>query len=307
MAREMKLIVNPAAANGGVGKRWPQIHDFLRSQGADFDAELTKAPGHAIELARQAMEKGYKIIVAVGGDGTVNEVINGLVVEGTTGADVALGMIPYGVGTDLARTLGIPRDYKEACKLLLRGERRTVDLGQITCIHEGREITRYFINAAGLGFDAEVAELTNRLSKLKALGGTIPYVISVLITLVTYRNKRMDITFDGRNLKARVNLAMVCNGQYLAGGMHMAPHASLDDGSFDLIIVGDFGKLELVATFPRVYKGTHLTHPKVDEYRDVKKVRIESQERALIQAEGEIVGEAPATFRIIPHALQVLV
>lgn len=303
---EMKVIVNPAAASWAVERRWPQVRDLLRDRGAKFQAELTEAPCHATELARQALAEGYRLIVAVGGDGTVNEVINGLVVEGKVDPEITLGILPLGVGTDFVRTLGIPRDYKDACRCLMTGRKCTIDLGQMTCIHEGREVNRYFINAAGLGFDAEVANLTNRLSKVKALGGTIPYVISLLITLIHYQNKDVEIYIDGRNLETRANLVMVCNGQYLAGGMHAAPHASLDDGAFDVILVGDFGKLEFIATVPKVYSGTHLTHPKVDEYRGVKEVRVEAQERMFIQAEGESMGEAPVTFRIIPQALKVL-
>ncbi|MEA3459306.1 MAG: YegS/Rv2252/BmrU family lipid kinase, partial [Chloroflexota bacterium] len=203
MAKEMKLIVNPAAANGAAGKRWPQVCDFLHHQGANFEAELTEARGHATKLARQALDEGYRLIVAVGGDGTANEVVNGLVVGGSIDPAVTMGILPLGVGTDFAHILGISRDYKIACQRLLEGKERIIDLGQIACIREGREVDRYFVNAAGLGFDAEVANLTNRLSKLKALGGTIPYVISLLITLAAYRNKNMEISFDGQSLKMR--------------------------------------------------------------------------------------------------------
>ena len=149
----MKLIVNPMAANGAVGKNCPHIRDFLQAEGARFDAVLTEEPRHATQLARQALDDGYRTIVAVGGDGTVNEVINGLVVEGSVDPEVVLGIIPWGTGADFTRSLGIPRDYMEAGRKLLRVETRPVDLGRITCLRDGRELERYFINAAGLGFD----------------------------------------------------------------------------------------------------------------------------------------------------------
>ena len=300
----MKLIVNPEAANGAVGKNWPRIRDFLQAEGARFDAALTEKPGHATQLARQALDDGYRTIVAVGGDGTVNEVINGLVVEGSVDPEATLGIIPWGTGADFARMLGIPRDYMEACRHLLRSEPRPVDLGRITCLREGQEVERYFINAAGLGFDGEVAEIVNRFPKV--LGGTITYLACLLISLVTYRNKNVELSFDGQPVRGRVNSVVVCNGRYFGGGMFIAPGAALDDGLFYVVILGNLNKLEVVVNLPRIYKGTHLTHPKVSHF-SAKEIHVEAKERMFLQAEGELIGEAPATFRVIPRALKVLV
>ncbi len=300
----MKLIVNPAAANGAVRKNWPRIRDSLQAEGASFDAVLTEEPGHATRLARQALDDGFRTIVAVGGDGTVNEVINGLAEEGSVDPEVVLGIIPWGTGADFARMLGIPRDYMEACRHLLRSEPRPVDLGRITCLREGREVERYFINAAGLGFDGEVAEIVNRFPKV--LGGTITYLTCLLIGLVTYRNKNIELSFDGQPVRGRVNSVVVCNGCYFGGGMFIAPGASFDDGFFYVVILGNLNKLEVVVNLPRIYKGTHLTHPKVSHF-SAKEIHVEAKERMFLQAEGELIGEAPATFRIIPRALKVLV
>ena len=304
----MKLIVNPTAANGAVGKNWLRIRDFLQADAAsltaEFDAVLTEEPGHATQLARQALDDGFRTIVAVGGDGTVNEVVNGLVEEGGVDPEVVLGIIPWGTGADFARMLGIPRDYMEACRHLLRSEPRPVDLGRITCFREGREVERYFINAAGLGFDGEVAEVVNRFPKV--LGGTITYLTCLLIGLVTYRNKNVEFSFDGQPVRGRVNSIVVCNGRYFGGGMFIAPGAAFDDGLFNVVVMGNLNKLEVVVNLPRIYKGTHLTHPKVSHF-SAKEVRVEAQERMFLQAEGELIGEAPATFQMIPRALKVLV
>jgi diacylglycerol kinase (ATP) len=300
----MKLIVNPEAANGAVGKNWPRIRDFLQAEGAEFDAVLTEGPGHATPLARQALGDGFRTIVAVGGDGTVNEVINGLVVKGSVDPEVTLGIIPWGTGADFTRMLGIPRDYVEACRHLLRSEPRPVDLGRITCLREGQEVERYFINAAGLGFDGEVAELVNRFPKV--LGGTMTYLTCLFIGLVTYRNKNVALSFDGQPVRGRVNSVVVCNGCYFGGGMFIAPGAAFDDGLFYVVILGNLSKLEVVANVPRIYKGTHLTHPKVSHFA-AKEIHVEARERMFLQAEGELIGEAPATFRVIPRALKVLV
>jgi diacylglycerol kinase (ATP) len=305
MEAAMRVIVNPAAANGAVGKRWPQMRDVLRAEGGQFDASLTEAPNHATELAREALFAGYRTIVAVGGDGTFNEVINGLVVEDRTDPAVNLGIISGGTGSDLVRTLGIPHDYRAACHRLLCGKLHCVDLGLITCVSEGREIQRYFLNVAGLGFDGEVAERTNCSSK--ALGGTVPFLSSLFVSLLTYQNKTVEVTLDGQQcLQQRANSVMVCNGRYVGGSMHIAPHAAPDDGLFDVVIIGDTSKLEVIANVPRIYRGTHLSHPKVDEYR-AREVRVKAQERMLLQADGELIGEAPAAFQIIPQALHVLV
>jgi len=300
----MRLIVNPAAANGAVGKNWPRLCDFLQAEGAEFDAVLTEEPGHATLLARQALDDGFRTIVAVGGDGTVNEVVNGLVEEGTVDPEVALGIVPCGTGADFTRTLDIPRDYVEACRHLLRLETRLVDLGKVTCVCEGREVERYFINAAGLGFDGEVCDLVNRFPKV--LGGTIPYLTCLLIGLVTYRNKNVVFSFDGQSARGRVNSVVVCNGRYFGGGMFIAPGAAFDDGLFCVVVLGNLNKLEVVVNLPRIYKGTHLTHPKVSHFA-AQEVHVEAQERMFLQAEGELIGEAPATFRVIPQALRVLV
>jgi YegS/Rv2252/BmrU family lipid kinase len=305
MEAMMRVIVNPVAANGAVGKRWPQIRDILQAGGGQFDASFTKGPNHATELAREALSAGYRTIVAVGGDGTLNEVVNGLVIEGMVDPMVNLGIIPGGTGSDSVRTLGIPHDCRAAYDCLLHGKPDRIDLGLITCVSKGQEIRRYFINAAGLGFDGEVCERTNRISK--AIGGTLPFLSSLFVKLLTYQNKAVEITLDGQqHLQQKANSVIVCNGRYVGGGMHIGPHATLNDGLFDVIVIGDTSKLEVVANVPRIYRGTHLSHPKVEEYR-AREVRVKAQERMFLQADGELIGEAPATFQIIPQALHVLV
>jgi diacylglycerol kinase (ATP) len=305
MKKAMRVIVNPVAANGAVGKRWPQMRDILQAEGGRFDASFTEGPNHATELARDALSAGYQTIVAVGGDGTLHEVVNGLVREGLVDPTVNLGIIPGGTGADSVRTLGIPHDYRAACHRLLRSKPDCIDLGLITCVSQGQEVQRYFLNVAGLGFDGEVAERVNRSSK--ALGGTIPFLSSLFVKLLTYQNKTVEVTLDGQQrLQQKANSVVVCNGCYVGGSMHIAPRAALDDGLFDVIIIGDTSKLEIVANVPRIYRGTHLSHPKVDEYR-AREVRVKARERMFLQADGELIGEAPATFQIIPQALHVLV
>jgi len=299
-----KIIINPVASGGKVGQQWPQISEVLRQGGLQFDAELTQAPLHAIEIARRALDQGFRHFVAVGGDGTVHEVVNGLVVEGHIPPDVTLSIIPGGTGSDTIRVMGISRDPLQACRTALGHQTRTVDIGVMECLREGKPITRYFVNVAGLGFDGEVCVRVNRSSK--RIGGTLPYLTSLVLTLFAYSNKDVQLTVDGQPSQGRFNSVVICNGQYFGGGMWVGPKAAPDDGLFDVVLLGDLNKLEFLLNVPRVYKGTHLTHPKVKSMQ-AREVHVQAAQPMFIQAEGELVGEAPATFRIIPGALNLRV
>lgn len=299
-----KVIVNPVASGGKVGKRWPELRDILTRGGLQFEAELTQRQGHATEIAQRALADGFRYIVSLGGDGTTNEVLNGLVVDGRIPEDVVLSIIPGGTGSDFVRVVGIPRDPVQACQVTLGHNTRRIDLGEIRCQKDGQAITRYFVNVAGLGFDSEVCERVNRMNK--RISGTLPYLTSLVLTLFAYHNKDVELTYDGQSLSGRFNSVIVCNGQYFGGGMRIGPQALLDDGIFDLVLLGEMSKLEFLANVPRVYSGTHLTHPKITSLQG-KDIRVKAKQRMFIQAEGELVGEAPATFRILPGALNVRV
>ncbi len=302
--RGAKVIVNPVASGGKVGKRWPELHSLLTQGGLPFAAELTQYPGHATEIARAALEQGITYVICFGGDGTVHEVVNGLVVDGRISPDVILSIIPGGTGSDFVRILGISRDPRRACQTILGRATRVVDIGVIRCVRDGQPTERYFVNVAGLGFDGETSVRVNRMSK--RIGGTIPYLTGLTLTLLSYTNKDVELSFDGQQLGGRFNSVIVCNGQYFGGGMWVGPRAAADDGLFDVVVLKDLNKLEFLLNVPRVYKGTHLSHPKVQSFQ-AQEVHVEAKQRMFIQAEGELVGEAPATFRIIPGALQLRV
>jgi len=301
------LIVNPASAYGRTRERWPAIQEALRTHGLEYIAAFTEQRGHAIDLARQAAAQGYSLIVAVGGEGTVNEVVNGLVDQsGRFPANVSLGILPSGTGTDFVRSLDIPRDPIAAVRHLKGAVVRTVDLGYLECAPpsgEGPAVQRYFVNVAGLGFDGEVAERVEHSSK--AIGGTIPYLMNLFACLLAYQNKDVEIRYNGQTVTGRANSVIAANGRYFGGGMFIAPNASLDDGLLDWLLLGDLSKVEVVVNLPRLYKGTHIYHPKVRVYR-AREIQVTARERMLIQADGELVGQAPVTFRVIPKALRVV-
>jgi YegS/Rv2252/BmrU family lipid kinase len=298
-----RLIVNPAAGAGKTAKRWPRILQFLKKTGMRFEHDLTEAPGHAIELAKAAVSKGYKLIVPVGGDGTINEVVNGLYETGSL-KDVALAIIGTGTGGDYIRTLGVPRDCFAACERLLHPQETKVDLGMIEHGEGNEKKHRLFTNFAGLGFDAEVVRATTK--NFKKLGSVPSYLAGLLTTLVCYRNRELTIKTGGKVENLRVCTIIMSNGKYGGGSMFIAPQADLRDGLFDVVIIGDVSKPDLLVSLPHVYKGTHLTHPKITLKR-VREIEIQSRTRIALQADGELIGEAPARFTVLPSALTVLV
>ncbi|MGQ9554642.1 MAG: diacylglycerol/lipid kinase family protein [Anaerolineae bacterium] len=307
---ELRVIVNPTAAHGAVGREWPEMRSFFRQQGMAFRDALTEAPGHATELARQAIEEGYSTIVAVGGDGTVNEVVNGLV----DGSDVGYGKVPAaslavisrGTGCDLVRTLGMRRPLDTMHALARRQVTRTIDLGEIVMEHGGKKVRRLFINVAGLGFDGEVVEGLLQRGDSKRGGGTIPYLMQVVRTVMHYDNKKVRARIDGLDMEGLYTAFFACNGKYLAGGMRIAPGAEVNDGLFDVVVVGPLSRPGLLARLPTIYFGWHTIFPQIRIYR-AKQLQVDTEDRLLIQADGELVGTAPATMRIIPQALRVRV
>ena len=298
-----KFIVNPVAGALTTKKKWPLISSLLKRLGIHFDYQFTEGIGHAIELAKEAAIEGYHRIVAVGGDGTINEVANGIINSNNT-ADTALGVISTGTGGDFIRSVGIPHDYVQACSCL-NGERSlAVDVGVVEYHKLGKPMQRYFINSAGTGFDAAVIALTEKSSK--RFGGTIPYLLGVLRTILTYRNKQVTYKVGDTTETKRIVSIMVANGRYAGGGMKFAPTAKLDDGLLDMLVISDMGKLELIKAFPSVYKGTHIFHPKV-KLQQTDRVSVESNEKLPVYADGELLGEGPVVFRLIPARLQVMV
>jgi YegS/Rv2252/BmrU family lipid kinase len=298
-----KVIVNPVAGARSTRRKWPIISRLLERIGLTFDFNYTEGVGHAMELARIAASDGYRYLVAVGGDGTVNEVANGIL-HSTNASTTTLGVVSTGTGSDFARSAGLARDYTTACANLTSSKRLTIDVGLVEYQRDGKRQERFFVNSAGVGFDAAVVKETERLPKF--FGGTIPYVAGMLRALVSYKNKDIVLKVGDEEESRRVLNVAVANGNYCGGGMRIAPEAKLDDRLLDVVIIGDMGKLELLKEFPTVYKGTHINHPKVS-MRKVTNVSIESAEPMLVYADGEMLGECPASFRVAPATLSLVV
>ena len=299
-----KVIVNPAAGAGKTGKLWPRIMNTFQKQGLRFEHALTEAPGHAVELAKAAAKKGYDMLVSVGGDGTIHEIVNGLYASGSL-KDNLLGIVETGTGGDYIRTTGHPKNYEDACRHLLQPKKRTVDLGMVEYHKNGSKAERLFVNFAGMGIDSEIVR--RMTLKYKKLGSLPSYLMGMLTSLVTYQNRRISITIDGKTEERRILTVIINNGKYGGGGMCTSPAADLEDGLLDVMIAGDLNKPEFLWSLPRLYKGTHVTHHKVTVKR-VKEVEVKSLgEKLYLQADGELLGEVPARFRIMPAALNIIV
>ena len=276
---------------------------MLRHIGLSFDYQFTEGVGHAVDLARDAASDGYRYLVAVGGDGTINEVANGILYS-TRPSETSLGVVSTGTGSDFVRSLGIPRDYHGACSCLTSSRRVLIDVGVVEYQSRGKTLQRFFVNAAGIGFDAVVVEATECLPKY--FGGTIPYLAGLLRALVGYHNKSVSISVAGKIETKRVLTVVVANGRYFGGGMHIAPTAEFNDNLLDLVVIGDISKFDLLKSLSLVYKGDHLTHPKVSLLK-ADRITIDSPERFLVHADGELLGEGPVSFWLKPAALSIVV
>jgi diacylglycerol kinase (ATP) len=294
-------LVNPASANGSTGRRWPELARQASALGLTGDALFSERPEHLRELARHAVDEGATLVVAVGGDGTVNEVASGIVGIG----GVELAVIPRGTGVDFVRTFGIPTKLDGAVEVALRGRTREVDAGRVGYrAWSGEAAEGWFFNAAGVGISGAIAKRTNESSK--ALGGKLSYLSSTLAVFVRWQNTEVQVSVDDASRSGRMHEVVIANGRYLGGGMMMCPEASPDDGLFDVLLIGDLTKRDLVQTMPKIYRGKHLPHPKAELLRGAV-VSVESEEPLPIQLDGEQPGTTPARFELVPRALRVRV
>lgn len=285
-----QLIANPTAGRGRTRQYLPLIEEAFRSSSHEYRLSLTEAPGHATELAREAVRAGYERIVAIGGDGTMNEVLNGVA---ETAA--ALGVIPSGTGNDLARSLGIPLDLKAATRVALDPLVRRIDLG--------KERGAYFAVLAGLGFAADVIHHTN--THRGPLRGQLAIAASVVATVAALTPKPLHVTIDGVSYDGPTEAVFVMNTRFCGGGLMVAPDAKEDDGLFDIVLMRDFTRMELLKILPKVYSGRHVGHPKVEFYRG-RTVKIASAWPLVKMVDGNTYGETPLEAEIVPGALAVL-
>ncbi len=300
-------IVNPSSANGKTKDKWPMFHDILQNSAIHVEFAYTSGYGKGTFLTREAIAKGYRKIIAVGGDGTVNEVVNGLIVNDCICDDnIELAVLSNGTGSDFIRTLKPENDIHTFVRALKRECYRSIDIGKII-YHQNQQnnTSRYFINVSNLGIGAEVVNLVNKRSK--ALGSKLTYFTGTMSTILKYKNMEVSMKLDNSQIIEGVFCGlMICNGQYIGGGMQIAPLAELDDGWFDIMVINDITKLKLFSRFPLIYKGKHIELPEVEVYR-CQSLAIQTLESTIIEADGEIIGRSPCQYSILPKCLRLRV
>lgn len=305
-ATTLQVIVNPASGNGRAMKQWPAISAALLEHGLAHRVEFTTGPDDATQLARAMAMNGAQTIVAVGGDGTVNEIINGMIANGELiNPDTRLMIIPAGTGKDLGRTVGTGR-IERAIKAHLDGSHALIDLGQITYHKDsGEEVTRYFANVADLGLGATVAARINRSSK--RLGGLLTYLLAAVRTIIAFQPTRVRVDVEGETIyDATANMVVMANARFFAGGMRVAPDASLCDGLLELFILTDVGKRALLTKLlPAVYRGKHIGHPGVLHVR-ARTISVTCPDGMLLEMDGEQVGNAPVSVEVKEQILPVV-
>lgn len=301
------IIVNPISANKTTIKEWPRFEKTLSEAGYLFEVALTEYPGHASELAKKALKLGYKTVMSVGGDGTMNEVVNGFFENGRLiNENSRLAVFSRGTGSDFVRTLGIDNSIEAMLVILDRDQEKLIDVGHLSFADaDGKMSARYFLNVADIGIGAETANRVNKHSK--RLSGFLSFMLGTLSTVVMYRNKNYEVVIDDEIILNEImNSVIIANGKYFGGGMMVAPDAVLDDGVFDIIILGNLSKPDIIKSFPLIYKGKHMNHPRLKHYKG-SKIKVTSGDKGLIEVDGEIPGRADAVFELMPKALKILI
>lgn len=303
---EWFVIVNPNAGKRKGAKDWLKIAALLNEAGIRFTNVFTEHKDHASKLAKKYIENGHKKIIVVGGDGTLNEVVNGVFNQShcpTT--DITLAMIPVGTGNDWCRMFKIPGDYKQAINLIIKGKTFIQDAGSLTYYtSENQHPVRYFINMAGLGFDAMVAKKTNK-QKEAGKSNPLSYFYNIFTSLFSYQNTSATITFDNETFKSDVFTMSVGIGMYNGGGMKQAPNASPDDGLFDISIIRPIGKFKVIRNVLKLFDGSYVKLPEVSSFQS-SSILIETRSPLYIEADGESLGHSPFEFKIVSKSIKLI-
>ena len=289
------VIVNPTAGGGRALKSVDWLRERLGAR-PDVRIEITRRPGDAETIAADAVRHGHDRVIAVGGDGTVQEVVNGLL---AAGEPAAMGIVPLGSGNDLARSLGLPIELASAWKIAIGHATRAIDVARA---RNGSGTERWFASAGGIGFDAQVAAAVADRSGWQA--GRAGYLLTTLAELRRFENRRIRLTIDGATETADVLFVAIANGAYYGGGMRIAPDATVDDGRLDVCVVGDISRLTVLRQLPNLYRGTHVNHPAVT-MRSGTIVEADGDGDTRVHLDGEPFGVLPLRVAVSHRALAV--
>lgn len=300
----MVLICNSRSGRGGVGRALPDVRAHLEERELDYEVRYTEGPGHATELAREALGQGLRFLVAVGGDGTIHEVVNGMLEDDRpVSGDAVLGVVAAGTGSDFVKTFGIPATMPAHAVAHLDGPNSfPIDIGKITYRENGSETTRYFANIAEVGLGAAAVAKAQRLPRWL---GPMMYFVAFWLAVRTHRTARVTVDLVDRTYEGRMNNLVVANGQFFGGGMKVAPKAVPTDGLLD-VQIEHARKKDAIALMPKVYKGQHVPHPDILEAKRAR-VSIETDTPMPIEADGEVLGHTPAVFEVLRDVVQLKV
>lgn len=307
MGERWMVIINPNAGRRKGEKDWPTIDRLLRQKGFSFHYAFSQYPRHAIEIARKSVEQGYRKIMAVGGDGTINEVVNGVFLQSKVPTnEVSLAVIPVGTGNDWGKMFQISGNYQQVVDIIARGKWFLQDAGIVDYHNGDVKHSRYFINIAGIGFDALVAKKTNS-RKQKGKSSPLSYLLALFSSLLKYNSCEAEIVAGPGN-KVNTSLFSMNVGicRYNGGGMKQTPNAIPDDGLFDLTIIRKVKKRRVIRHVAKIYKGSHLSLPYVSTLR-THTVSITSPTPMNLEVDGESLGHTPLEFSIIPSSIKVIV
>ena len=305
------IVANPQSANGLLGRRWGELQQTITERFGAFDHRFTRGPGEGAHVTRQALAEGYEMIVAMGGDGTISEVVDGFFTPAGKAIrpDAVLGVLPFGTGGDFRKTIEAPRELAAGAAALRGRNTDMIDVGHLTyTTHDDTERALHFINIASFGIGGLVDELVNTTTK--ALGGAVSFALATARAMLEYEPQRVQVSLDGGEpVELEIQNIAVANGRFHGGGMMVAPHARLNDGQFDVVTLKPMGVTDLVLRGHRLYSGTHLGLPQVEASRAA---RVEAQpadpaEEVLLDVDGETPGKLPATFEVLPAALRLKV
>ncbi|MDQ6787111.1 MAG: diacylglycerol kinase family lipid kinase [Acidobacteriota bacterium] len=307
------VIVNPKSAGGATKTRWAETASDFRAHFGAFEVKFTRAAGDGIGLAEEAARGERKFIIACGGDGTINEVANGIL---QSGRDVELGILPSGTGGDFRRTLNISNTSRDAAKELREGLTKTIDVGKVTFFnHKDVETSRYFLNVSSFGLSASINErvkATNLFGWLpgETFRGRAKFALSTLREVLDSEFTTVRVRLDDHDEKLlnTINFC-VANSRYFGGGMKIAPDARLDDGFFDVVNIGEIKTSKILLNAYKLYNGSHLSLDEV-KHKNAKRIEVRpanEQQTVFIETDGELPGRLPAVYEIVPNALKVRV
>ena len=305
--QEWLAVINPHAGNNKCKRDWHLISRLLSKKNIKFNAEFTKGEGDAIRITKRFIKKGYRNFIIIGGDGTLNEVVNGIFTQKEVKTDkFTLAAIPVGTGNDWRRTFNISNGYSEAIELISKRNTFIQDIGKITYHNEKqKKHTRYFINAAGLGYDAIVCNRVNELKK-KNRGGRLAYYFSLLASLYSFDHAKTDIQIDNEKFHFKTFSITIGICKYNGGGMMTVPHAIPDNGKLSVSLIRKMSKFAIIRNISGLKDGSYIKHRKVKTY-DCDTIKIESATKLMLEADGESLGETPCFFSLIPKSISVII